>query len=87
MQTVQLKFWYQNQSAYAVVHNCDEKTVNFLKKVYLEPTMFRQFKVQFYGVVNTEMGTVYRAKGRVPTDLTSVFNLSERVACELSVVA
>ncbi|MAZ48051.1 MAG: hypothetical protein CME65_05790 [Halobacteriovoraceae bacterium] len=74
MQTVQLKLWYRGQSAYAVVHNCDEKTVNFLKKVYHDPTMFRQFKVQFYGLLSSDLGTIYYAKGRLPIDLTSIFN-------------
>ena len=75
MQTVQLKFWYKGQSAYAVVNNCDERTLNFLKKVYDQPTKFRQFQVQFYGVLASEEGSTYLAGGQLPIDMTSYFSI------------
>lgn len=87
MQTVQLKFWYRGKCAYALVHNCDERTLNFLRQVYDKPTMFRQFEVQFYGVMKNDEGTVYRAGGRLPIDMTSVFNLSQRLEQEESVAS
>ena len=78
MQTVQLKFWYQGQSAYAIVRNCDERTLNFLKRVYNNPTKFRQYHVQFYGVLSSEEGTTYLAGGQLPIDMTSFFSIQEQ---------